>query len=77
MAAGHVKLKHPRGESPVKPKNTHAEGVSIKPPHKKSTTPEAMLFFYNIYNICLIMRYTRAPTAAVQGMVIIQADTIW
>ena len=75
MAAGHVKLKHPRGGSPVKPKNPHArQGVSIKPPHKKSTAPGAMLFFYNI---CLIMRYTRAPTAAVQGMVIIQADTIW
>ena len=42
-------------------------------PHK-NTAPGAMLFFYNI---CLIMRYTRAPTAAVQGMVIIQADTIW
>ena len=29
------------------------------------------------YNTCLITRYTSAPTAAVQGMVIIQADTIW
>ena len=31
MATGHVKLKHPRGESPVKPLNPHArKGVSIK-----------------------------------------------
>lgn len=46
-------------------------------PHKKIRPEEPERILQKHYIIWTRRRYVAAPTAAVQGMVITQADTIW